>query len=813
MNNIWKFLHSYSFGFVIMIFFIGFFNQSQGQSKFIEVTFGDKSNPQKGILKLSGKILELESDTPIPNVVLSIKKIGQTVLTNDSGYFEMALPPGKSILGVSIIGYNSKAYEISIYESGELNIFLKKKDFVLDEVIIQDEAATSKTGALTDGLERISAEQMERKSLLLGETDVLRSIQSVSGVSSVGEGASGFNVRGGNIDENLILHDGGLIFNPTHALGFFSLFQPDLVSSVELYKGGLPAKFGGRLASVLEVNLREGDREKYGFRGGVGLASSRISAEGPILKDKFSFITGARVSYVDWLLNAVNNLDLKNSNAFFYDFTTKIDGNISPSTKVGISVFATHDDFQFAKEAKLDYETKAVNAYLKQIIGENISINADLNGARYVSSLFDVLGSDQSQFTTTIDNYHARLNGLVQLGDNNQLNLGAEANYYGISPGEISPFGEESTVFPDKIPTNQGLEISAYIEDKLQIGDFMEASIGLRYTRFQNLGAGNVFLYEEGIPKQAVTITDTLSFGNNEKIAEYDGLEPRISLKFNLNEKNVFKLGYNKSYQYISQISNTAAASPISLWQLSNYHIQPKHADSYTMGFYHNNNDRGIAYSGSIFYRDIHQLVEYKDFAQLVLNDHIETELVSGIGRAYGLEFSFNKTQGKHQVEMNYTYSRTLIKIEPSANQVGVNGGEWYPGNYDKPHILNLSYFLQTGKGKKLAVNFTYSSGRPTTAPVSVYGNSNITNIPVYSLRNQFRIPDYHRMDVSYTIDIPRKKDQRLKNSLTFSVYNLYARKNAYSVYFRQTPFQSVSAYQISVLGTVFPSITYNFTY
>ncbi|MEL6254655.1 MAG: TonB-dependent receptor, partial [Bacteroidota bacterium] len=397
--------------------------------------------------------------------------------------------------------------------------------------------------------------------------------------------------------------------------------------------------------------------------------------------------------------------------------------------------------------------------------------------------------------------------------ENHSFTFGIEGDYSQVSPGTLNPLNSESQILPKELPIEKGLTLSAYAEEKFAIGDWLNVSLGIRYSQFRNFGPGRVYLYEEELPKSSFSVRDSLIFGEGEEIASYSALEPRISLKLNMGENKAIKMGYHRSYQFISQISNTASAAPIAIWQLSNYHIEPNFADNYSIGYFQEFLDGKIESSVEAFYRDIHRLIEYKDFANLLLNESVETELLVGQGRSYGIEFYFNKKSGKHQFEGNYTYSRTQRQVEENAEQGGINDGAWYPSNFDKPHILNFNYFYQINPRNNISVNFTYSTGRPTTAPVSSFRNSNILNIPVYSDRNGFRIPDYHRLDFAYTTSFRSKRIKRWKSSWTFTVYNLYGRRNAYSVFFQQRPSQRVTAFRIAVLGTVFPAITYNFSF
>ncbi|MFK7923019.1 MAG: carboxypeptidase-like regulatory domain-containing protein [Bacteroidia bacterium] len=781
-----------------------------GQDKVYRI--GSEKESAGGIVKIGGSVLQSETEAPIFGAEVEVRSLKQKTTTDSLGQFLLALPSGIHQVHLEAIGFLPFDFQVRIYEDGNLVLRLELEIFELEEVVIEDESSKDPLQNISLGLEHMELEKMERQSLFMGETDVLRSLQSVSGVSSVGEGASGFNVRGGNADENLILQDGGLVLNPTHALGIFSLFHPDLLSEFDLYKGGAPARYGGRLSSVLSVKLREGNRQKYKGKGGVGLASSRLSFEGPIRKGKSSFLVGVRASHLNWIIHAVNNIDLQKSDVFFYDVTAKIDGRWGQNTRWGVSFFDSGDTFQFAEEAKLQYGTRSGTAYLKHLVGDKLSLNADANVGRYTSTLFDVNGNDQSELDMQVDYYRSRLNALWNPTENQKINVGVEGNLYQVSPGALTPVGE-SILQSRTIPKELGLELSAYASYGVKLWSVLDIEVGLRYTDYRRLGSGETYLYQDGEERRFSSIIDTVQYGQGETMAQYDGLEPRFSLKWNVNERAALKAGYQRTYQYISQVSNTASAAPIDLWQLSDQYILPQFADSYSIGYVQTFPGSELNSSATVFYRDIHRLVDYKDFANLLLNEHLETEIVSGIGRAYGLETQLQHYGGKHLWEVNYTFSRSLRQVEETEVQAAVNGGNWYASYYDKPHNLNINYSFVPSKRHTLSFNFTYSTGRPTTVPISNFVSGNLLNIPVYSQRNQYRIPAYHRLDVSYTVDLRKQSYQKWESNWTFSIYNVYARKNAYSIYFRQTPFERVTPYRLAVLGAAFPSITYNFQF
>ncbi|MEL6925545.1 MAG: TonB-dependent receptor, partial [Bacteroidota bacterium] len=521
-----------------------------------------------------------------------------------------------------------------------------------DEVVVSDQAANQRIKEITPGLQRLNAAQLEVQSKFFGEIDVLRSLQSISGVNNTGEGASGFNVRGGNTDQNLILQDGHLLFNPSHALGFFSIFHPDLVKYLDLYKGGIPSKYGGRLSSVLSVQTRDGDKERFKAKGGIGMVSSRLSVEGPILKDKVSYIVGGRYSYADWIFGLVDDPAVNQSKAFFNDVTAKINARLSPTTNFGVSFLRSEDDFQLGEEARFDYQTVSGEAYLKQLIGDNLNLSLNVNRGQYMSSLFDLKGNDQSRFTNAIDYLRGKADLLYILSEKIKVNVGAEANIYEVSPGKIEPIGE-SVIIADELDVERGRELAGYLEGQFSLSDKLEFSVGARYTVFDNIGPNAVNQYPEGEVKTELNIIGQQSFGDGESIANYSGLEPRASLRYAFDQSSSVKVGFARTYQYLAQISNTASATPIDVWQLSNFHIEPQVADNFSVGFFKNFGGNRFETSIEGFYRQLTGVLDYRDFAELLLNPHIETELVTGDGQTYGVELNLNKKFGTFKWDAN----------------------------------------------------------------------------------------------------------------------------------------------------------------
>ena len=794
---------------MVWIVFIGSIVKSQDVS--LDLVFGQKTKEttnQKHVL--SGFITDSKSASVVIGATVTDKKTKVGTISNEEGYFELVLQGGKNSVEINFLGYKDLVITLEIYESAELDIFLEQADIQLDQVTISAASEQENITSTISGVERLGIKELGKRSQLFGELDVLRSIQTLSGVTSVGDGASGFNVRGGNTDENLILQDDGLIINPAHTLGFFSLFHPDLISSVELYKGNQPGNFGGRLSSVLQVNLREGDNEKFKGRGGVGMAASRLTLEGPIKKGKSSFIVGGRISYLDYILNLVRDINVKRSETLFYDVTVKADSRLSEKTKVGMTAFLSSDQFRFGDEVNFDYTTQYATGYISHLLSDKVNIKANLNIGRYESSLFDIQGADQSRFTTGVNYLRGTVKTFFEVNEQFTLQGGLDFNRFNIEPGSLTPEGEDSAAVPRSLNDETGQAITPFIQLEWKPSESLSLVGSFRYTTYSRLGPGQIATYGENEPRSASSLISIQQIESG-SLATYTGIEPRLSLNYTINDQTSIKLGYNRGFQYLNQISNTASANPVDIWKLSDTFVRPQTADNYNAGVFRNFAENKFQTSVELFYRNQNTIVEYRDFPDLLLNEFLERELVTGIGRAYGIETNIKKSRGDFTFQLNYTYSRSERRVEESEIQVALNNGEWFSSNFDKPHSLNLSLSKKVGRITNLSVNFAYSTGRPLTAPISNFGVDNILNVPIFSERNQFRIPDYHRLDVAYTIGPFGKK--KAQNSLVLSVFNVYGRRNAYSVFFRQRAFQSISALRLSTLGSIFPSITYNFRF
>lgn len=750
---------------------------------------------------------------PIIGAVIFVEKINANAITDIDGRYELTLPIGKHVLEVQSIGYADYRRSLEIYDSGELEIALEEEVYELGEIVVAGTTSDNNVQSAQIGVARLTPLEIKQLPSFLGEADVIKSLFTLPGVSTAGEGATGFNVRGGNIDQNLVTQDGAMVYNSSHVLGFFSIFNADAIKAVTLYKGHIPAQYGGRLSSVLEVKTKDASNKEFKMRGGIGIVSSRLTAEIPLIKERTSLLLGGRSSYSDWILKRAKNLDLKNSSAYFYDFNAKLSHSLNNGSNLSLGYYQSYDFFRFSDQFGYDWGTQLATFNYNQLLGEKYSFSLDAAYGNLDNSFFDPEGFDAFTLQNGLKHLKGNADLFITALEGHEIHLGAAFIRSIGTPETIGARGIGSGTETRSVEKDRGQEFAFYINDDFDIGDFISISAGLRYSFYQNIGPNKLFLYDT--ENESTNFDKTIGFtefSDGDIIKNYSALEPRVSLKLGVGIDNSIKLSYNRMAQYIHLISNTTASTPIDIWQVSTPYIPPQLANNYSIGYFQNFNSNQWETSLEVFYKDIEQLIEYKDLPTLLLNEQLETELLIGQGRAYGAELSLKKKTGRWTGQMSYTYSRSERLVDGETSRTTINEGQWFPSNFDSPHNLNLTFKYQVNRRHLLSANFTYRKGRPITAPVAAYIVGN-TEIPHYSPRNQFRIPNYHRLDLAYTFNRNAVRTKRFKGSLTISVYNLYFRRNAFSVFFKRIPGTPANAFRLAVLGTAFPSITYNFEF
>jgi hypothetical protein len=779
------------------------------ENKLYEI--GSRSAAKKSNSVLTGFVKDIKNGEAIPGASVSIDSSFTGVLTDRFGYYSLTIPPGVHTLEISSIGMKATQRHIVVYSDGKLNIELQDYIPSLKSVIIVAERR-SNVKSTTMGIERLSIKSIKQIPVVFGEADILRVVLTLPGVTSVGEASTGFNVRGGSSDQNLILFDDATIYNPSHLLGFFSAFNPDVVKGVELYKSVIPVKYGGRLSSVLDVATKDGNDKKISGTGGIGLLTSKFTLEGPIKKDKTSFILGARTTYSNWLLKAVPNSAYSNSKAAFYDLNIHISHTLNAKNNIYLTGYMSNDNFRFDRDTTYKYGNKNIIIKWKHIFNNKLyslisagadhyeyTVSSDINPVNAYKLAYDINQTNfKADFTYTPNNIHS-------------FNFGINSIYYKLHPGSLLPSGDQSLVTPDVLSPEQAVESAAYLGYKYNVTSNLSLDAGIRYSMFNYLGPHDTYNYVAGLPKETATITDTVSHPAGKIIKTYQGPEYRVSFRYAFSENTSVKLGYNTLRQYIHQLSNTIAISPTDIWKLSDANIRPQTGQQYSLGLYKNFNSNNIETSLEVYYKNLDNIIDFKSGASILLNHHIETDIINSKGKAYGAELLIKKLSGKFNGWLSYTYSRTFLKTADSLAGEKINRGDYYPASYDKPNTVNLISNYKFSHRLSMSVNVVYSTGRPITLPIAIFYSNGAPRL-LYSDRNAYRIPDYFRSDISVNLDGNYKVKQRIHNSWSFGIYNLTARKNVYSAFF-VTENGKVKGYQLSIFGTAIPFISYNFRF
>ncbi len=758
---------------------------------------------------ISGRIQAASSGEDLIGATVMVKELQTGALANEYGFYSLTLPKGTYTLTYSFVSYTSKQETIVLEANQTLNVSLA--DEQLETVVITEDAADQNIDGIEMGTTRLDIATLKKMPAFLGEVDVIRSIQMVPGVSTVGEGATGFNVRGGGVDQNLILLDEGIIYNSSHLLGFFSVFNPDAVKDVKLVKGGVPAQYGGRLSSLLDVRLKEGNSKRFAGSGGIGSVSSRLTLEAPINEGKGSFIVAGRRSYADLFLRLSPDEDLNSNTLFFYDLSAKANYEINEKNRVFLSGYLGRDVFEFGQGTGFNINWGNATATLRWNHTFNPKLFVNFTGvySNYDYSLGIPEGVQNFEWRSDIVSYNAKADFGYYINPNHTLNFGANAIFYTFQPGEID--ASEESIFNDvTLDEQNAIEWAAYVDHEYKINSRLFAQYGLRLSSYTYLGEATVYDYVGEVGERRER-TNPQEFGAGEPIVTYTNLEPRISMRYRLNEVSSIKATYNRMAQYVHLISSTTAASPTDVWSPSTKNIQPQLADQVALGYFRNFKDNMFEASIEAYYKDMSNQIDYVDGAQVLLNDDLEGELLYGQGRSYGVELFIRKAKGRLNGWVSYTLSRSERQID------GINQNDWYPAKYDRTHNLSVVSLFDLNQNWTLGANFTYTTGVATTFPNARYEVDGLI-VPhnTENSRNNYRVPDYHRLDFSATYNNRIKNESRKwKSSWAFSIYNVYGRRNPFTVYFQQNEDNPVQteAVRLSIFASIIPSVTYNFEF
>ena len=771
---------------------------------------GIKTNElQPGNAVLTGVVVDAATAKTLPDVSIYVEGQNGEIYTNQDGQYSVALPKGRHVIRIKGAGKKEMRYQVMLYSDGNFNVSLIDDIPMLTEVIVSAERVAN-VNRVQMGVEHLNIKSIKQMPVVFGEADIIRAVLTLPGVKSVGEASTGFNVRGGAADQNLILFNGATIYNPAHFFGFFSSFNPEIVKEVELYKSSIPANYGGRLASVLDVTAREGNKEKISGTAGIGLLTTRINLEGPIVKNKSSFNFGGRTTYSNWLLKLLpDKYDFKNSKASFYDFNLITSHAINEKNNLYFTGYFSGDRFNLNSDTAYGYNNLNLSLQWKHNFNNKL-VGAFTIGADHYDYLNESDNNPVNAYKMdfSIEQYNLKADFNYNLNMKHQIDFGFSSIYYKLNPGSFQPNDEESQVTPLTVQTEQALESAVYLSDRYDITRKLSFSPGIRYSFFNSLGPQNVDVYASDLPKTDANRTSTVAYKNNSVIKSYHGPELRFTARYNFTPDFSVKASYNTLRQYIHVLSNTAAISPTDIWKLSDYNIEPQLGDQTSLGLYKNFKSDSVELSVEVYTKRIKNYLDYKNGAVLVLNDHIETDVFKTKGKAYGLELMLKKRVGKLNGWVSYTYSRILLKMDDPVAGETVNNGEYYPANYDKPHDFTFIGNYRINHRFSISFNTTYSTGRPITVPIGrfYYAGSERT---LYAERNSYRIPDYFRADFSMNIEGNHKVHQRTHNSWTIGLYNMTGRKNPYSVYYTSEN-GVVNGYKLSIFGSVIPFVNYN---
>jgi len=784
----------------ILLFFVG--------STFI--TYAQNSHT------ISGTVTDQKNGETLLGVTVFLKDTNLGTVTNAYGFFSISAPAKKYTVIISYLGYTTLEKEVNLDNNIRLNLELEEDNISLDEVIISTEKVQTDIKTPQMSVNTLSAAMIKKTPVLFGEVDVLKSIQLLPGVTNSGEGAPGFNVRGGAADQNLVLLDEAVLYNTSHFFGFFSVFNADAIKDIKLYKGGIPAKYGGRISSILDARQKDGNNKAFHFNGGVGLISSRLLVEGPIKKDKGSFLLAGRTSYANLFLKLVDDPN----RVGFYDLNTKLSYTINDNNRVYISGYFGNDNFEIANVITNIYGNSTLNARWNHLFSDKLFANLSFIYSKYNYNLG--LEFIDLKWKSYIENINLKYDLTYYLNDTFKFNFGFNGLLYNFNPGEVIPSEADSFINVIQLDKKRAFEPGAYCSAEHKVSDKLTLEYGLRYSQFYRLGGQSLTLYENNQPviydanldiyERAASI-GTQDYENSGTIKTFDGLEPRLAMALQLHDDASIKASYQRMNQYIHLISNTNSPTPLDVWAPSGKYIEPQISDQYGLGYFRNFKNDEYSLETEFYYKTVQNRLDYIDGASIVANNTIETEILPGESRAYGLEVLLRKNTGKLTGWLSYTLSKSEQRVPGRTPiETGINNGAWYNTPYDRTHDLSITASYQHSKKWSFGTNFIYQTGRPTTYPTGQYTFDGFS-IPSYTSRYDERLPAYHRLDVSATLTPKKNANRKWQGEWVFGIYNLYYRKNAASVNFYENQNTGRNeAVKLSIFG-ILPSVTYNFKF
>ncbi len=788
-----------------------FVSETEEQKREI-ITIGKQDlNRENEFFVLAGQVTKKNTGEPIFDLSISTSDRSIYAATDTNGFYEITLPAGYNELETHLLGFEKIFQEVLLIGDGSLNLEIEEDVEILDEVVVRSNRDANVRDAVI-GAATVDVEAIKTIPLVLGERDILKVATTLPGITTAGEGSSGLNVRGGRADQNLVLLDNAVIYNPSHFLGFFSALNPFTTKGIDIYKASIPAEFGGRLSSVFDIEAKSGSTEKLTGQGSVGPVTANLALETPIVKEKSSLTAGIRMTYADYILNNLNEESLRNSEASFYDALLKYSHNIDDKNSIQGTFYYSKDKFSITSDSLFSYNNKLFSLKWNHNFYKKSWLSVIMASSQYqYDILFDAEANGDFSFGYILNENLLKINANKILNGGHRLTYGASGKLYVTDPGAIAPLGPDSDVREKAVDREKGVESAVYLSDLVELNDRLLLDVGIRYSLYGGLGTASQNVYAEGIPRNESSVIEVKHFKNNEVIKTFGGFEYRVSGRYLLRDDLSLKLGFNRTLQYIHLLTTNTTVSPTDIWKLSDLNIRPQKADQLSLGIFKNIISKDMELSIEGYYKKMNDLLDYKIGAQLILNDELETELLQGNGKAYGIEFLIKKSSGRLNGHLGYTYSRALIRLNSTIREEQVNNGDFFPANFDKPHDLSFISNYRFTKRLSASVNFIYQTGRPITYPVGKYFYADEEQV-LYSDRNQFRIPDYYRLDLGVNIEGSHKKKKLAHSFINISVYNLLGRNNPYSVFFVSEGGR-IKAYKTSIFSIPVPTLTYNFKF
>jgi len=775
----------------------------------VKIKVGQAKYPVKGRkVKVSGQILQAGTNQGVEGATIFLKELQQGVVSDQDGRFQLDVPSGKYAVRMKCLGMQKLDAQMDVVSDGSFQLEMQKANIDMKEVVIYGDKQMN-IREKDPGMEKVSVKAIKELPMMMGESDIIKVSELLPGVVSVGDGAAGLNVRGGSFDQNAFYFNKIPIYNTSHMFGFFPAFNADVVSDFSIYKGYIPAKYGGRLSSIFDIDTRSGNKKHYTAHGGISPIAANLTVEGPLKKDTASFLFSGRSSYSDWILKHINDYQIRTSKASFSDFTASLNYDL-PKTQISLFAYHSQDYFKLSDINTYWYSNTGASALAGHSFSSKLRGDFSLSGVKYQFKTIDQqLASNAYEQAFSIGHYELKADFQNTFNDRHSVDFGFDGVWYQINRGEVLPFGEQSNKLALDLGKERGLETALYLTDNLDLTPLLHLSAGFRFSVYAPFGPKDVYTYYPDGPRDIRYIQDTLSFSKGQAIKWYAFPEFRFSLNYQTDEYGSLKLSFNQMHQNIFMLNNTITVAPNSQWKLADYHLQPSRAYQFSMGVFRSMPKGGWETSLEVYYKSTNNYTEFKDGADFLSTPLVETTVLQGNQKSYGLEFLIKRRGHRIDGWLAYTYSRSLVQVDGGEKWNQINSGKAYPSNFDIPHVVNAIINYHISKRVTFSTTLTYQTGKPATFPTSIYYVEGTAYVD-YSKRNEYRIPSYFRTDVSLNIQGNLRKKKLLHSSFVLSVYNITGRENPYSVYFTREHGQ-IKSYQYAVIGVPIFTATWIF--